>query len=289
MPNVYRAAVLLTLVGCYSPSYSNCTISCSESCPNSLTCDTQLHVCRAPGTSCNEGGGDAGGGDAPGMDAMSDDPADAASGCTFVQVAGGTLDAPNLVIDLSSSPITQGDFVVVTIAGRGSSSINTVNDFNAHQFTQAIRSQIVTSGTTMTSAIYYLTAPAAITMLNVNWSGNVTQIAEIGEWHCATPPSGAARTGMTSGQSAGTATDTGAMILTSRSLVVASLAQTTNFGTQIQTPGFTLLDQESLSGTSGSVMDTSVWGVVEAGNVDVTFSTASGSPFAGTAAAFSVP
>lgn len=294
MPNVYRAVVLVIVAGCYSPSYSNCTISCTTSCPNSLTCDTQLHVCRTPGTSCTDGpgdaGGDSGGGDGGGIDAKADAPADAATGCTFVQELGGALDAPNLVVDLSSSPIAQGDFVVVAIAGRGSSLINTVNDFNSHQFTQAIKSQITVSGATITSAIYYLTAPAAISMVNVNWAANVTQIAEVGEWHCSTPPSGALRTGMTSGQTTATTTDTGPMNLTGRALVIASLAQTTNFGTQVQTAGFMLLDQESLSGTSGgTVMDTSVWGIAEPGNVDVTFGTSPNGSFAGTAAAFPVP
>lgn len=294
MLDVYRAAVLLVLVACYSPSYSNCSIACTDSCPNSLTCDSQLHVCRASGTTCSGDGGV--GSDANhDMDAHSDGPKDAPAdaapgGCTYVQELSGGQDGGNLTLDFGTMPIAAGDFVVVAIAGRGASNLNTVSDLNSHQFTRAIQSQITAAGAMTTSAIYYvLAAPATMQVINVNWAGGVTQTVIVSEWHCGAPPAGLSRTGMTNGASSGTSTDTGDLIVPQPSLVVATLTGVSNAGEVLQTPGFTLLDQTSQSGTSGSSTNIAVWGVVSAGtDVDVTFSTVSGSPFAGTAAAFTV-
>jgi len=187
-------------------------------------------------------------------------------------------------------PIAAGDFVVVAIAGRGPSTLNAVSDLNSHQFARAIQSQITATGVMTTSAIYYVVAaPATMQVVNVDWTGGVTQTVIVSEWHCGAPPSGLSRTGMTSGASSGTSTDTGDLMPPSRSLVVASLTGVSNAGEVVQTPGFTLLDQVSQSGTNGSSTNIAVWGVVQGGtDVDVTFSTLSGSPFAGTAAAFTV-
>lgn len=288
--DVYRAVVLLTLVGCYSPSYSNCSISCTDSCPNSLTCDSQLHVCRAAGTTCS--GGDAGRdaiGDDAHTDGPTDAPADAPGGCTFVKEIGGSLNGPNLVIDLTSMPIAQGNLVVLALAARGPGNVSTVNDFNGHQLVRAIQSQIPYMGANDTSAIYYtLAAPAAMSMINVAWTADVTQVVVGGEWHCDAPPSGLARTGMTTGIT-GTTTDTGALTPSTRALVVASLAGVSNTST-LQTQGFTMIDAVAVGGgPQGSMSNVAVWGVVQGGtSTDVTFNTMSGSTFAGTAAAFTV-
>jgi hypothetical protein len=288
MQFVYRVAVLLSVVGCYSPSYSNCSIACTDSCPNSLTCDSQLHVCRVSGTTCS---GDAGlGSDAAGdLDARSDAPADAPGGCRFVQEGGGAQDGGNLNIDFNPV-IAQGDFVVVAIAGRGPSNVGTVSDGNGQQLLEAVKSQVTSAGAMTTSAIYYIpAAPAAMPRINISWTGGVTQTVIVGEWKCGAAPSAVSRTGLTSGQSAGTSTDTGSMMVPARSLVVSALAYAPNVGTAIQTAGFTLLDQITASGTSGSMTGTAAWGVVEGGTtIDVTFSTMSGSPFAATSAAFTV-
>jgi hypothetical protein len=297
MLDVYRAVVLLVLVGCYSPSYSNCSIACTDSCPNSLTCDSQLHVCRASGTTC---GGDASvGSDATGdMDARNDGPkdapADAPGGCMFVQEVSGALNGPNLVIDLSptngGTPIAQGDLVVLTLAGRGAGNISTVNDFNGHQFTRAIQSQVTSSGVNTTSAIYYtLAAPVAMSMVNVAWTADVTQVVVGAEWHCDAPATGLARTGMTMGQGTGSTTDTGDLMPTTRAIVIASLAGASNISS-LQTPTVTLIDQISIGGgPQGAMTNIAAQGVVEGGtDIDVTFNTNTGVPFAGTAAAFSV-
>ena len=74
-----------------------------------------------------------------------------------------------------------------------------------------------------------------------------------------------------------------------RALVVASLAGASNISS-LQTPGFTLLDEISQSGgTQGAMSNIAAQGVVEGGtDIDVTFNTNTGVPFAGTAAAFTV-
>jgi len=302
MPHVYRAALLLMLVGCYSPSYSNCTIACTDSCPNGLTCDSQLHMCRTSGTTCSPGGGDdaggdSGGGDAVvGMDAEHDAPVDALVGCVLEQEIPGSVQGPNLVVDLttgSSHAIPAGHFVVVAIAAHGPGSTFTVNDFNGNQLSQAVKTQYTDPNTvvTMTSAIYYfLAAPAQIHSLNVNFTNDVWQGVVIGDWKCSTPPSAQTQISMMNGPSTGNTTEAGSLAVASHSIVVGTIADAFNLPT-LTTQGMALLDGYGFAGdNTKQVYSEAGWGVFDAGSsIDVSFSTTAGGPYAISGAAFTVP
>jgi hypothetical protein len=67
-----RAVIVLAaaLAACYSPSYSDCTISCASGlCPSGYSCDETTHLCIAQGSP-----GPCGSGDDAGMDGPADDP-----------------------------------------------------------------------------------------------------------------------------------------------------------------------------------------------------------------------
>jgi hypothetical protein len=62
-------ALAVALSGCYSPSYSDCTISCASGlCPTGFSCDESTHLCIAQGTPGPCGSGDDAGADGPAGD-----------------------------------------------------------------------------------------------------------------------------------------------------------------------------------------------------------------------------
>lgn len=270
-----RVVVWIAVAGCYSPKFSNCQIQCSDGCPNGLECDTDFHLCREPDTACAAGDGGPLG-DANGS----------AAACNFIQ--GTSLGANTSALQLDFNPqIAQGDLVIVAIAENGPPvlGISQVADQESRSFTAAITSK-VTGGTDAVSAIYYALASERISQISVLWTGPVTQIATVGEWNCNIPIL-APMTGSTMGSaSTGATSNTGALALSQRSLVVASLTETTSELPTIMGSGFTELDIESDNEGSGIAAIAAEWAIVDPGNLDVSFTTHGGTEYAGTAAAF---
>src|SRR6185312_12707143 len=244
MLDVYRAVVLMALAGCYSPRFANCEIQCTGTCPDSLQCDGELHVCRAPGTSCSGGGGDGG--------EISDGTSGSGSGsdpitpsCTHESSDDDAEEAPGVTITLNPK-IPAGQLVVLTIAENASSAQmpEQVDDTNGHMFTPALST--ATGATKANVAIYYMVAPAELQLVHVDWINTVTQVVKVDDWICNTPPTMVLTTNDTNNASAGSATDTGSLTLDQDALVVAAVATTTSTTLPMsQTAGFTQIDPES--------------------------------------------
>jgi hypothetical protein len=280
MSLVHRAVVLMALAGCYSPSYASCQIQCTTSCPNRLECDSELHLCRPPGTTCSGSGVGTDGGD-PG-------PGDAAAlGCMRV-VAAESADDVRIMNVMLNPMVAAGNFVTVSISGNspGSDAILLVEDFGGTMFTKAVE-RTITGTTTTTSAIYYVSAaPASMQTIEITWGTAVPQVVAVNAWHCASTPTLLTMASTSIGSTAATA-DTGALALAKPALVVANLAETTAMLPSLQTAGFIGIDPQSFSDAGGRATGVGAWANAGAGSADVTFNSASGTQAVGTAAAFS--
>ena len=283
MAAVYRLVIVTLLVGCYSPSYDNCRISCTTSgCPNSYECDSQLHVCRQPGSSCQAGdaGGDIGGGsdgDAA-VDAMP------ASGCAFSTNMTDTNNA-SIIHDVIVPAIPPGDTVIVTIGANGptSAQIANVATVDGQMLTKAVFAQ---QGNIF-SAIYFLPKAATkVTEIDVTWTGDVTEVTDVSDWRCATPLA-MPTIATTMVASSGTTTSAGSLQIGQPSLVMAAVATGTATQQAVQNASFTQLTKAAgtISGATASLGNAYAFTTISQ-NLNVPFSTPQQTQVAGCVAAF---
>lgn len=283
MSAVYRLLLATLLVGCYSPSYDNCTISCATAgCPNSYECDSNLHVCRKSGTTCSPGH-DAGG-DAQGSGDAATDAGP--MGCALVQhkttaAAGTTFHV------MFSSAIAAGNFVVVTLAQNSSAAaqLTSVADQDSNAFARAV---LRIEGDE-TSAIYYMrSAPTAITDVALTWTISVASVVDVSEWHCSQTPN-FLTSAMGGAQISGTTLSVGQVALSEPALVFGTLTTNTATLPVIQTQGFTTLHAQSFTAPNAITATLAAvygfFGVTN--NLDVTYTLPNQSVATGTVAVFS--